>query len=168
MHVSVRSPPPPLFPSLPFSVSLSLRVCARVRLYQCCAPSLSTALCQHFATTMRLRRRGGVERGSDNGDGDGNGSDILRRRVAWLEATEVAREQEKGEESGGGEAAIGGQSVVCSAKEQFALSMRGQRNCFVACDTFEYPAKEATLPIPEYGMRWPHECSSTRDGRTYC
>lgn len=66
-----------------------------------------------------------------------------------------------------GEAAIGGQSVVCSAKEQFALSMRGQRNCFVACDTFEYPAKEAALPIPEYGMRWPEECSSTRDATTY-
>lgn len=161
--------PPPL--SFPLSPSLYLSHCVCVRECDCISAALPRYL-PLCVSTLRQQcawdAEGGVERGSDNGDGDGNGSDILRHRVAWLEATEVAREQEKGEESGGGEAAIGGQSVVCSAKEQFALSMRGQRNCFVACDTFEYPAKEATLPIPEYGMRWPHECSSTRDGRTYC
>lgn len=87
------------------------------------------------------------ERGrSDNGDGDGSGSDILRRRVAWFETAQVARvrERAKAREWKSQRKESRGHSVVCSAEEQFALSMRGQRNCFVACDTFEYPGKEAT------------------------
>lgn len=99
MHVSVRSPPVSLPLSLSLHLSLSLCIPHSVRCV-CESATVSvlrslaiyrsvSALCDNNA----LEKEGGE--GSDNGDGDGNGSDILRRRVAWFEALEVARESKR-------------------------------------------------------------------------